>query len=116
VIYNRCFAGLSLSLTNVSLVPHEMLAAGCIPIVNDAAHNRLVLDNPFVRYVPAYPQALATELDALVSLRDFDSLSQDAARSVRSATWEDAGAAVDTIFRQSLRTGAQVASECCAAV
>ena len=44
-LYNRCIAGLVLSATNVSLVPHEMLAAGCIPVVNDAEHNRIVLDN-----------------------------------------------------------------------
>ena len=50
VVYNRCYAGLSLSMTNASLVPHEMLAAGCIPIVNEADHNRLVLNNPFIRY------------------------------------------------------------------
>ena len=49
-LYNRCRAGLSLSLTNTSLVPHEMLAAGCIPVVNDSPNNRIVLDNPFVRY------------------------------------------------------------------
>ena len=34
-IYNECYAGLSLSFTNVSLVALEMLAAGCIPVVND---------------------------------------------------------------------------------
>ena len=51
-LYNRCIAGLVLSATNVSLVPHEMLAAGCIPVVNDAEHNRVVLDNPHVAYAP----------------------------------------------------------------
>jgi O-antigen biosynthesis protein len=101
-IYNRCFAGLSLSLTNVSLVPHEMLAAGCIPVVNDAVHNRIVLDNPFVRYAPAYPQALASELETVVATPDFDSLSRAAAASVRGTTWDDAGATVDAILRQAL--------------
>lgn len=101
-IYNQCYAGLSLSLTNVSLVPHEMLAAGCIPVVNEAVQNRIVLDNPFVRYAPPYPQALASELEALVMTPDFDSLSQSAAASVRGATWDDAGATVDAIFRRAL--------------
>jgi O-antigen biosynthesis protein len=101
-IYNQCFAGLSLSLTNVSLVPHEMLAAGCIPVVNDAEHNRMVLDNPFIRYAEAYPQALANEMAALVQHSDFASLSQAAAASVRGSSWDDAGAAVDTAFRKAL--------------
>jgi O-antigen biosynthesis protein len=101
-IYNRCYAGLSLSLTNVSLVPHEMLAAGCIPVVNDAVHNRIVLDNPFIRYAPPNPHALAAELEALVTMADFDSLSRAAAASVHPRTWDDAGAAVDAIFRRVL--------------
>jgi O-antigen biosynthesis protein len=102
-IYNQCYAGLSLSLTNVSLVPHEMLAAGCIPVVNDAPHNRIVLDNRFVRYVPPYPQALAAELEALVTTPDFDSLARAAAESVRCSTWDDAGAQVDSAFRRALQ-------------
>jgi glycosyltransferase involved in cell wall biosynthesis len=106
-IYNRCYSGLSLSLTNVSLVPHEMLAAGCIPVVNEAAHNRLVLDNPFVRYAPPYPQALAAELEQLVAARDFDSLSRAAAASVRSASWDEAGATVDAMFRRVLARNSQ---------
>jgi len=101
-IYNQCYAGLSLSLTNVSLVPHEMLAAGCIPVVNDADHNRIVLDNPFVRYAPANPHALASELEVLVELPAFDAHSREAAASVRGATWDDAGATVDAIFRRAL--------------
>lgn len=102
-IYNRCYAGLSLSLTNVSLVPHEMLAAGCIPVVNDAIHNRIVLDNPFVRYAPLNPHALVAELETLVTMTDFDRLSQAAAASVHATSWDDAGAVVDGIFRRALR-------------
>jgi hypothetical protein len=102
-IYNRCYAGLSLSMTNVSLVPHEMLAAGCIPVVNDAAHNRIVLANPFICYAPPYPQALASELEALVMRPDFHSFSRAAAASVRSVTWDHAGATVDAIFRGALQ-------------
>jgi glycosyltransferase involved in cell wall biosynthesis len=101
-IYNQCYAGLSLSLTNVSLVPHEMLAAGCIPVVNDAVQNRIVLDNSFVRYAPPYPQALADELEALVTNPAFESLSQAAAASIHGTTWDHAGKTVDTIFRHSL--------------
>ena len=101
-IYNQCYAGLSLSLTNVSLVPHEMLAAGCIPVVNDAVQNRIVLDNSFVRYASPYPQALADELEALVTNQAFDSLSRAAAASVHATTWDHAGKTVDSIFRHSL--------------
>jgi hypothetical protein len=99
-IYNRCYAGLSLSLTNVSLVAHEMLAAGCIPVVNEATHNRLVLDNPFVRYAAPYPQALAAELSAVVAAHDFEVLSASAAASVKLTSWDDAGATVEAILRR----------------
>src|SRR5690606_14557938 len=78
-IYNTCYAGLSLSLTNVSLVPHEMLASGCIPVVNDAVHNRMVLKNDFVRYAPLDPHELASALEAVVTASDFESLSRAAA-------------------------------------
>jgi hypothetical protein len=102
-IYNRCYAGLSLSLTNVSLVPYEMLAAGCIPIVNDGEQNRIVLDNPFVRYAAPDPHALASELEAAMTSPNFESLSCSAAASVRGVTWDDAGATVDGILRGALR-------------
>jgi O-antigen biosynthesis protein len=101
-IYNRCYAGLSLSFTNVSLVALEMLAAGCIPVVNDTIYVRTDLENSFVHYAPAYPQALAAELEAVVTAQDYDSLSAAAAASVHSTTWEEAGATVDVILRKAL--------------
>jgi hypothetical protein len=102
-IYNRCYAGLTLSLTNVSLVPHEMLACGCIPLVNDADHNRIVLNNAFVRYAPLSPHALAAELEAIVDSANFESVSEQAAQSVRSASWSDAGHSIEAAMQRLLR-------------
>jgi O-antigen biosynthesis protein len=101
-IYNRCFAGLSLSMTNVSLVPHEMLAAGCIPVVNEADHNRIVLDNPFVRYAQATPHALADALSEVVATKNFAALAASASASMSSASWEDAGRVVEESIRRAL--------------
>ena len=101
-IYNQCFAGLCLSFTNLSLVPYEMLAAGCIPIINDAEHNRIVLSNPHVRYTPPTPHALAAALEDVMRASDFSVLSRMAAESVKSTTWDHAGAAVDAAFKRAL--------------
>ena len=101
-IYNRCYAGLTLSMTNVSLVAYEMLAAGCIPVVNDTGYVRTDLKTSFVRYAPAYPQALASELEAVVTMQDFEILSRAAAASVRSITWDEAGSKMDATLRRTL--------------
>ena len=109
-IYNRCYAGLSLSLTNVSLVTNEMLASGCIPVVNDSDLIRTDLQSPFVRYVQPYPHTLAAELESVVTAPDFDSLSRQASASVQSSSWDAAGARVDKIFRQALKSAETVAA------
>jgi hypothetical protein len=101
-IYNRCLAGLSLSMTNVSLVPHEMLSAGCIPVVNDAEHNRIVLDNPFVRYAHPTPHTLADALSDVVTTKDFATLAASASASMSSASWEEAGRIVEQSVRRAL--------------
>ena len=102
-IYNRCFAGLSLSMTNVSLVPYEMLSAGCIPVVNEAEQNRIVLENPFVRYAPPTPQALAGALADVVATKNFAALATSASASVQSASWEAAGSVVEQCILTALR-------------
>lgn len=98
-LYNRCAAGLVLSATNVSLVPYEMLASGCIPVVNDALHNRRVLDNEHVRYAPATPWALASALGELVRREPAAgrAAADAAAASVRHASWAQAASRVERI-------------------
>ena len=100
-LYNRCVAGLALSASNVSLVPPEMLAAGCIPVVNDADYNRIVLDNPEVVYAPATPFDLVNAISALVERPSTErtEAAQAAAASVQSRSWADAGAAIENIVQ-----------------
>jgi len=101
-LYNRCIAGLALSATNVSLVPYEMLATGCIPVMNDAEHNRLVLDNEHVSYAPPTPFDLAGALSALVerSEQERSARAETAAASVADTTWDAAGDQVERILRK----------------
>jgi O-antigen biosynthesis protein len=108
-LYNRCIAGLVLSATNVSLVPHEMLAAGCIPVVNDAEHNRIVLDNPEVAYAPATPFGLANALSALVERApdEREAGAAAAAASVERASWDDAGEVVCRVVEERVRRAAR---------
>ena len=101
-IYNHCFAGLSLSMTNASLVPHEMLSAGCIPVVNETEHNHIVLNNPFVHYAVPTPHALADALHGVVSNEEFDALATFASASVSSMSWDAAGAAMEQCLRRNL--------------
>jgi glycosyltransferase involved in cell wall biosynthesis len=108
-LYNRCIAGLALSATNVSLVPHEMLAAGCIPVVNDAEQSRMVLDNPEVVYAPATPFDLANALAALVErpAGERRAAAQAAAASVAGVSWDDAGAVVERVVRKVAQSPAR---------
>ncbi|HEY6398072.1 MAG TPA: hypothetical protein VIX82_11520, partial [Solirubrobacteraceae bacterium] len=108
-LYNRCIAGLVLSATNVSLVPHEMLAAGCIPVVNDAEHNRMVLESSEVAYAPGTPFELADALAALVGrpAAERHVAAEAAASSVEGASWEDAGAVVGRIVHEVVQAAAR---------
>lgn len=105
-LYNRCFAGLSLSLTNASLVPLEMLAAGCLPVVNDADHTRAVLNNPYVLYASVDPHSLAEKLEAAVNLNNWEAVSRSASESVRYK-WEEAGEVIESIFRRVVAASGQ---------
>lgn len=89
-LFNRCGAGLVLSFTNMSLLPFEMLAAGCIPVINDAPHNREILDTGTVRYADPTPGSLADALLAAIESPSRDLAARRAARSVAGLDWDSA--------------------------
>jgi O-antigen biosynthesis protein len=102
-LYNSCAAGLVISLTNMSLLPLELLSAGCIPIVNDAPNNRLVSDNPYIAYTQPSHQAFADELSRVVSQKDLPQKAKEAAASVQTLDWTVSGDKMEAILLRELR-------------
>ena len=102
-VYNRCATGLVISLTNMSLLPLELLSAGVIPVVNEGPNNRLVSDNPFLAYSAASPHALANKMIEIVDRQDLPEYAVAASESVRGSDWETSGRAFVEIFESSLR-------------
>jgi O-antigen biosynthesis protein len=101
-LYNESVAALVISLTNMSLLPLELLSAGCIPVVNEASSNTSVSDNPFIAYTSPAPAALAAALDEVVSRPDRAEHARVAAASVQKLSWEDAGDKVDAVLLRGL--------------
>ena len=102
-LYNRCAAGLVLSLSNMSLLPLELLSAGVIPVVNDGENNRLVSDNPFIEYTPPIPRALADRLISIVDRTDLPQHALLASRSVEQSSWEHSGEQFLAAFERGMR-------------
>lgn len=101
-LYNQCAAGLVLSLTNMSLLPLELLAAGCIPIVNDGDNNRMVSDNPYISYTQPSPADLARKMSEVVTRTDLPKYSKKASESTKGASWDDAKAKFGAVIEREL--------------
>lgn len=70
-LYNRCSLGLVFSLTNVSLLPMELIAAGVVPVVNDSENTRMCLQNKNIEFVNLDPEELVQKmLEVLDSAKD----------------------------------------------
>ncbi|MFC6354781.1 rhamnosyltransferase WsaF family glycosyltransferase [Luethyella okanaganae] len=103
-IYNRCAAGLVLSLTNMSLLPMELMASGVVPVVNDAPNVRGVLDSPNIEYVPMSPKAIADRIESILDRPDAVEHAAAIARSVESVDWETLGRGFVADFVAAMRT------------
>jgi glycosyltransferase involved in cell wall biosynthesis len=101
-IYNSCRVGLSLSFTNVSLVPWEMLASGTVPVVNNAEHNRKVLDNGKVVWAHPSPDSIAHAMDRAFALHTGGSFSSELSNSTANASWRLAAERVREAIETSI--------------
>jgi hypothetical protein len=102
-VYNRCAAGLVMSLSNMSLLPLELMSAGVAPVVNDGPNNRLVSDNPYIEYVQASPGAMARRMAEVIDRPDAAQRSIDMAASVADVNWEDSGSQFLAAFERAMR-------------
>ncbi|HWT45733.1 MAG TPA: hypothetical protein VN085_07195 [Vicinamibacterales bacterium] len=103
-LYNRCAAGLALSLTNMSLVPMELMASGTVPVVNDAENTRGVFDSPYVEFMPMSPRAMAEKMIEIVDRPDAPQHADEIATSVMQGTWHDSGRTFVEHFETAMRT------------
>lgn len=101
-IYNKCAAGLVISLTNMSLLPLELLSSGVIPVVNDAPSNREVSNNPYIKYAAASPDGLAQALIDTVDRKDLPQYAKKAADSVEESSWLKATQHFEKILQREL--------------
>jgi len=110
-LYRGAAVGLSISLTNYSLVPQEMLACG-LPVVEmdlppvRAAYPR---ESPGIRLTPPSPERIAGTIEELLALPDVEMrrASQAAAELVAHLSWEQAGRTlVDFVRRGEARRDA----------
>lgn len=102
-VYNRCAAGLVISLTNMSLLPLELLASGVIPVVNDGPNNRMVSNNPYIEYSDPSPNELAMKLIKIVDRKDLSDYSKKASESVLGADWDKSGKRFVETFKEVMR-------------
>jgi O-antigen biosynthesis protein len=102
-LYNQVLGGLALSFTNISLVAEEMLAAGCVPVVNDSRYARADLPNPHAVWAEPTPLGVADALCVLVDERESAERASAAAASVRGRSWEATEREVASIIEDRVR-------------
>lgn len=102
-VYNQCAAGLVLSLTNMSLLPLELMAAGVVPVVNEGPNNSMVTDNPHIEYVPMSPKAIARRLVQIIDHDDVPGHARQIAESVVSLDWAHSGRQFLDAFERAIR-------------
>jgi hypothetical protein len=102
-VYNRCAAGLVMSLSNMSLLPLELMSSGVTPVVNDGPNNRMVSDNPNIEYVPASPMAIARRLAEVVERPDAVQRSLAMSESVATVDWSQSGDQFVAAFERAMR-------------
>lgn len=88
-VYNRCAAGLALSLTNLSLLPMELMGAGVVPVVNDAENTRAILESKYIEFVPMSPKAIAQKLIEQVDRKNQTKYAKTISDSVAKSEWSD---------------------------
>ena len=104
-LYNRCAGSLVMSLTNMSLLPLELLSCGCIPVINEGDNNRLVSDNQFIEYSPSNdPITLANTLSKVVTMKNLPTYAKKGSTSVKANNWDDSGKKFVKMVTDSVNT------------
>ena len=100
-LYNECAAGLVLSFTNMSLLPLEMMASGCIPVVNEAKCTTSVGYKDFITYALPTPSELADGLGIAIEKANETAYIEKMSHYTDAFTWDALNDSLDTLIRKS---------------
>lgn len=104
-LYQESAACLVLSLTNVSLLPLELLVAGCVPVMNDGENNTMVLgENEDIAYSEAYPVSLAQKLCEVVEKTDdeINAYATKISENSKDLSWQKSYEKVENIIMREV--------------
>jgi glycosyltransferase involved in cell wall biosynthesis len=102
-LYNECAAGLVISFTNMSLLPLEMLAAGCRPVMNLAEHTKSVSYAKELVYSEPSPQMLADNLYR--ALKDSnESKIKSMSDFTKQYEWDDSNKKIEEILLEDFKS------------
>lgn len=101
-LYNSCYGGLALSFTNMSLLPLEMLAAGCKPVVNEAPNTMMVSFADYVTYAKPSPHKLAQALDEVVNGHTHE-WALRASKAAHAYSWDKSNAQIEQLLINDLQ-------------
>ena len=106
-VYNRCAAGLILSLTNMSLLPLEVMAAGVVPVVNRAENTTGVLENQDIQWVEMSPQAIARRMIEIIDNPNGIEHSIRIAQNVEKTEWKNPQSQFISIFEHVMNNSVE---------
>lgn len=89
-LYNKCRAGLCISLSNPSRIPFEMMAAGCRPVDLYRYNNLMDYDSEMAVLAYQNPSSVALALEIALAKTDEKTLKTSIAKpSSRTLEWEN---------------------------
>jgi O-antigen biosynthesis protein len=102
-LYSQCDVGLVISFTNLSLLPLELMACGCVVVSNDGPNNEWLLSDSNCVLTESSPAKIAEGI--LNILKDDEKrheLAQHARAFAASTDWELEGERLHSILQQFL--------------
>ncbi len=99
-LYGQCDAALVLSMTNLSLLPLELMACGCVVVSNRGANTEWLLNDDNAVLADANPGALCEALQALLTDPQRRARLAEAGATFAAATdWQVEADRVAAVFQ-----------------
>lgn len=104
-LYRESMIGISLSLTNYSLLPQEMMACGLPVIEADGDNTRTVFgqDNDYITLSSLNPKDMAKTINDLIENEDKRKiLSDNALKHIKNLSWEKSAKVIERAIKDGL--------------